>query len=378
MTTLPNMGLSLPLRGAVGSGQWDDTIDGDLSIIDPHDHTIGKGARVPTAGLNINADLPFSALYAPTQLHRVQFSAIAGGALTNANNLSLFVSDGSGGLAANELYYRTSAGNAIRFTSGSSLNVSAFVGGIGGDYASVVAQLNYDDAGKRYTFKEGTGDSNGWARLAAGGLRLFEFNTTESVYVEQLAPAALAVSYAMTWPTALPGSQALVQVDNAGQYVFSNTVPNAVTFSGNVTINGALGYTDVENYSIAFAIPATGISVVPSVDGQNVGIPLTNTTTHNVLPLKLRVGATIASWTVQFRKTSASGSILAKLWKSNSLTGATQIGSTQSSATGVLNNTSLGQSGLSEVVASLTAYFISVQGGGTNGDILYDYYVTTT
>lgn len=240
MTTLPNTGMTLPVRGAPGSGQWGDTIDANLAIIDAMDHTPGRGARIPTAGISLNADLPFSSLYAPTQLHRVQFSEIAGTALTNPNNLSLFVSDGTGGLSAHELYYRTSAGNNIKITSASSLNVGAFVGGIGGDYSSVGAQLNYDDAGKRYTFKEGTGDSNGWARLAAGGLRLIEFNTTESVYVGQSAPAALASSYDMTWPVALPGSQVLTQIDNTGQIVFSNTVQNAATFSGLITASAGL------------------------------------------------------------------------------------------------------------------------------------------
>jgi hypothetical protein len=234
MTTLPNTGMTLPLRGSSGSGKWGDTLDDNLRIIDEMDHTPGKGARIPTAGIVINADLPFSSLYAPTQLHRAQFSAIAGAALTGAQNLSLFVSDGTGGLAANELYFRTSAGNAIRFTSGSSLNVGAFVGGIGGDYASVGAQLNYDDAGKRYTFKEGTGDSSGWARLAAGGLRLIEFNTSEAVYVEQLAPSALASSYSMTWPTALPGSAQIVQIDSTGQLIFSN----ALAANQSVTVSG--------------------------------------------------------------------------------------------------------------------------------------------
>ena len=236
MTTLPNSGMQLPIRGAPGSGTWDDTIDANYQILDVHDHTVGKFPRVPTAGLNINADLPFSALYAPTQFHRVQFSTIAGAALTNANNLSLFVSDGTGGLAANELYYRTSAGNNVRIINGSSLNVSAFVGGIGGDYQSVGAQLNYDDAGKRYTFKEGTGDSNGWARLAAGSLRLIEFNTTESVYVGQSAPAALAASYDMTWPTALPAATGLVQIDNTGQ--ISVASGNALPANQSITVSG--------------------------------------------------------------------------------------------------------------------------------------------
>lgn len=234
MTTLPNMGLTLPTRGPSGAGTWGDTLDANLALEDAHDHSSGKGVRIPTAGIALNADLPFSSLYAPTQLHRLQFSEIAGGALSNPNNLSLFVSDGTGGLTAHELYFRTSAGNNIRFTFGSSLNVAAFVGGIGGDYSSVSALLSYDDAGKQYKHFQGGGTA--WARMTGGGLRLIEFGTTETVYVEQLAPAALSLSYSVTWPTALPGSQQLAQIDSTGQLVFSNTVPQAVTLSSGATV----------------------------------------------------------------------------------------------------------------------------------------------
>ena len=69
MTTLPMMGLDLPVRGAPGSGVWDDTLDADLALIDSHNHSTGQGTAVPTAGININADLTFGGLWAPIHLH---------------------------------------------------------------------------------------------------------------------------------------------------------------------------------------------------------------------------------------------------------------------------------------------------------------------
>lgn len=298
-TVLPNMGLTLPTRGSAGAGVWDDTIDANLHLEDEHDHSSGKGLRITPAAMNINADLPFSSLYAPTQLHRLSFSAIAAGALTGSHNKSLFVSDGTSGLSANELYWRTSAGNNVKLTSGNSLNVSAFVGGIGGDYQSVTAQLDFDDSQKRYTFKEGTSDSHGWARLAAGGLRLIEFNTTESVYVGQNCPAGLASTYDMTWPTALPGAAgALVQLDNTGQISFANTGVNGVTLASNtsVTISGTGEYKH-GNMTLTIA-PGGGYNPTGTFTPDAAGAVSCSATGNWFVPIPLRTGDRVQSFTI--------------------------------------------------------------------------------
>lgn len=226
MTTLPNMSLVLPTRGAPGSGLWADALDAALALLDAHDHTSGKGARVPTAGINVNADLTFGGLYAPTNLHRLSFASVAALA---ANNKSLFVSS-----ADNELYWRSNAGTNVKMTLNGALNVAAFTGGIGGDYAAAGASLAFDDSNKRYTFKDGAA---AWARLAAGDLRLFETGTTESLFVGLAAPAALAGSYTITMPLAVPGSTSLVSMDSSGVLTAVNPVAQAVTFTSLITAN---------------------------------------------------------------------------------------------------------------------------------------------
>ena len=52
-----------------------------------------------------------------------------------------------------------------------------------------VTLRDLDDAGKRYTFKDQTAPTKKWARLASGPVRIFEYNTTESVYVEHAVDA---------------------------------------------------------------------------------------------------------------------------------------------------------------------------------------------
>lgn len=246
MTTLPNTGIVLPTRGAPGSGLWADAIDAALTLIDALDHTPGKGARIPTAGLNINADLTFSGLYAPTNLNRITFSSVAA---LSSNNKSLFVNTSD-----NELYWRSNSGSNVKITSGAALNVAAFTGGIAGDYTAVGAQVAFDDAGDRYTFKQN--GATGWARLASGDVRLFETGTSETVFVGLAAPSALAASYTVTMPLAAPGSTSLVQMDSGGVLTASNTVANAVTLSSSLSVGTTLGVTGASTQA---AITASGL-----------------------------------------------------------------------------------------------------------------------
>lgn len=251
MTTLPQMGLVLPTRGVGGAGVWDDSLDADLTAIDAHDHSTGRGTPVPTAGININADLTFSSLYAPINLHRLTFASIV--ALTS-NNKSLFVSS-----ADNELYWRSNAGTNVKITSGASLNVAAFTGGIGGDYTAVSAAVAFDDAGDRYTFKQNAG--TGWARLASGDLRLFETGTSDSVFVGLAAPAALAGSYTITLPLTAPTTGTRpVQMTTAGVITAGN--------SDNVQVGGTLGVTGAATLSSTLGVTgATTLSSTLDVGG---------------------------------------------------------------------------------------------------------------
>lgn len=217
MTTLPNMAIDLPVLGG-DSGTWDDKINAGFGLVDAHDHSSGKGVTVKSAGISINADLPFGG-WGATTLGKTAFSAVAPLA---SGTKTLFVSN-----VDNELYWRTNAGANVKLTAGASINTS-LVGGIVGDYASVGAAVAYDDANKRYTFKTQTAT---WARLATGPVRIYEYNTTDSVYVEHAVAAALAASYTVTWPAALPASKAKISISAAGVVTFDLTTTDEVVIS---------------------------------------------------------------------------------------------------------------------------------------------------
>ncbi len=118
----------------------------------------------------------------------------------------------------------------VKLTNGTSINTT-LVGGIVGDYSSVGAEVSYSDADQVYTFMD---ENAKWARLAGGTIRIYQHDTTESVYVEHAVDAALAAPYTVTWPTAVPGSTSMMQISAAGVVSFSNTLAanQSVTVSG--------------------------------------------------------------------------------------------------------------------------------------------------
>jgi len=85
-TTSPNMGLTVPLVGDAGTG-YATNISAALNLIDAHNHTSGKGVLVPTAGLNINADLAFGGFQA-TGIVAAVFGQLAN-TTTNLTNQAL-------------------------------------------------------------------------------------------------------------------------------------------------------------------------------------------------------------------------------------------------------------------------------------------------
>jgi hypothetical protein len=77
------MGLVIPAVGDAGTG-YATNISNALGMIDLHNHTSGKGVLVPTAGININADLGFAGFQA-TAIAAAVFNQLAN-TTTNLTN----------------------------------------------------------------------------------------------------------------------------------------------------------------------------------------------------------------------------------------------------------------------------------------------------
>ncbi len=113
MATTPNMSLTQPTVGVTaGSTGAQNLVDAE-GIIDAHDHSPGRGPRVPTAGLNLNADTPLNG-HKLTTVNGVVFNQVA---ITDAGGLYV----GPTG----DLYFIDGAANVIRLTINGGLNLAS-------------------------------------------------------------------------------------------------------------------------------------------------------------------------------------------------------------------------------------------------------------
>lgn len=118
VTTLPNMNLAQPGILTEPGPTWAGDLNADLALIDAHNHTSGKGVQVPSAGLNINANLPFNN-NAPTGMAYATLNAAAAPVPTSTILNSVYVAQVSG---RNELFYQDGNGINVQLTSTGAVN----------------------------------------------------------------------------------------------------------------------------------------------------------------------------------------------------------------------------------------------------------------
>lgn len=210
---------------------WDTLFTTLLGLVDRHDHTPNKGKPLVTASLVVDADWDFHG-YRILDVGGVQLSDLAGPPVSGASEV--YVTGG-------ELWFLDGAGNHVSITDAGALTMTT-VGGIGGNYTAVNALFAFIDASDSYTALQQLGAGvRQWARLESGDLRLYEYKAhpaagpVPSTFVGLASPAALAASYTLTFPGALPGTTQLVSIDATGHILATNTIINAVTFSALTT-----------------------------------------------------------------------------------------------------------------------------------------------
>lgn len=119
-----NMGLTVPVPGVTPGPTYATEISNDLILIDAHDHTTGKGVKVPTAGLNINANLSFNGFGA------TGFNSCTGTACGISNPFTgTFVDLGTVVLDAGEAASLNVRGGQLNAYSGANIDGGITVGG---------------------------------------------------------------------------------------------------------------------------------------------------------------------------------------------------------------------------------------------------------
>ncbi len=293
MPTDPNMtGMTYPTEGA-SFNTWGLILNATtFPVIGAHDHTTGKGVKVPTAGLNINADLSFASAYALTNMLAVDFAAVAPASVAGYAG-AFFVNSSD----SNNLYFRTVSGSNVKVTDGTALNVAGFAGGIGGDYTSSSALVAYVAANDIYTFKgPDPGSGRPWEALATGHHDFYEQATTVANRVRIQSPAALAASYALTLPAALPAASSVVLLSSSGVMSLVRRGPIVIPAS-------AAGFAPAHNFTA-------------TVNAVELG----NAITYVAYPVVVPVGTVLTGFSLKVAKNSdATNTLTAALATSNGL-----------------------------------------------------------
>ncbi len=158
MANTVNMNLPLPTVGVTPGPDYGNDNNDSFTLIDEHDHTSGKGVKVPVAGLNIDAALPVNSNDI-TLINSALF-----------DNLSADISTVRGVYVKNgELFYRDNVGNAVQITANGGLDVST------GNIAGLVAPASatYAPMLKTFIWEYDTAKA---ARMASGDLQLYPYD----------------------------------------------------------------------------------------------------------------------------------------------------------------------------------------------------------
>ena len=207
------MNLSVPTVSVAPGPSYASAINSDLTLIDAHDHSTGKGVPITPNGLNINANLPFSGNNA-TQLRTVRFQAQVS-PVTGSSTADV----GCVYVAGVDLYYNDVDGNQVRITSG---------GGVAGSPGSITnlaspATATYVSASSKFVWQS---DVNVAADMDMRSAVLR--NSTPSSFGLTLSAPTMPSDQTQTFP-ATPGASSFMTMDASGAMATSITTALGIT-----------------------------------------------------------------------------------------------------------------------------------------------------
>lgn len=193
------MSLPVPGVGLTFGPQWATDVNSCLTIIDGHNHTPGYGVAIPSAGININADLPFNNnnLTLARALRMSPQSAV----------LTLPADINEVYVVGVDLYYNDGSGNNVRITQ------SGAVAGTPGSIANLVppASASYVSLSGTFVFQSNT---NTAANMDIASL-LLRNSTANSFSLTLAPPNAMSSDTVITLPN-LPAVDSVMTINSSG------------------------------------------------------------------------------------------------------------------------------------------------------------------
>lgn len=208
VTISPNLNMPIPTVGVDPGPDYANNLNACLTTIDNHNHTLGRGLQIPTAGIHIDGDLPLNGFSANSILSlqlNPQGSPLPG--------ISPFLN--AVYVSGVDLYYNDGNGNQVRITSGG--NVAGAAGTITG-LPSGTASASYQAASGTFQFQQATSTA---ANLDVASIAIRypgSFPTPAGNYIQLQAPTSLASGFSLTLPL-LPGAQSFMSLDAAGHII---------------------------------------------------------------------------------------------------------------------------------------------------------------
>jgi len=357
-TISPNMNLLVPSVGLTSGPQYASDLNQSLNTIDMHNHTVGLGVPVPTSGLNINADLPLNS-FSLTLVNTVRCNSLSASLANISPNVGAIYVYG------NELYYNDwSGGHQVQITNNGSVN--AATGSITG--LSSPASVNF--SGSTFVFQSNTSTA---AAIDVGNIIVRSTNASLNAYgVTLQVPASITSSWPLVLP-ALPASTALLQLDSSGNITASVPQTQALSPTGVILPYGGVSAPSGWLVCDGSAVSRTTYGALFGIIGTSFGVG-DGSTTFNVPNLinsapfgigsRFSMGQTGGyldpSLNTLFNHGHVATNVISDLGHNHSAgtgsqsvgnghfaysTGATEVGYTNSSTTGITVNTTISYTG---------------------------------
>lgn len=280
-TTSPNMFLVIP---GVGSQQGPDyalNLNSDLSLIDQHDHSLGKGVQITPSGLNINSNLSFNSNYL-TDVGGVKFTAL----VSNPSDLQfLYVAPGPETPLTEDLWFNDGNGNQVQLTSNGLVN------------ATIASLPGESYSAGTFFWKQGAGSTTP-ANFDIGSITIRPNVAATANGVRLVPPSGITSQYDISLPL-LPGAKSVMFVDNSGvittDLVTGSNIA-ATTITGSNLVNNTITATQIANNTIDIAQLAADVlqwntqTLSISTPGFNVRLA---TTANGTLATAFANGQTI-------------------------------------------------------------------------------------
>lgn len=323
--TTASMFLTIPTVGTTVGPDYALNVNADLSLIDSHDHSLGRGVQIQPSGININTDFSMNSNDL-TNVGGITFTALGSNPTTIQH---LYVSPGVETPLTEDLWFNDGNGNQVQITNNGLVN------------ATIASLPGQSYAAGTFFWKQGAGSTTP-ANFDIGSITIRPNVAATTFGVRLTPPAGITSQYDIALPL-LPASQSIMTIDNSGTittpdvWPITNSSIAVGTITGNRLVNQTITAAQIANDTIT----TTQISPTAGITGGQIA---TGTITQNNLEVKTVAPYALAGMVAQ---SAASGTF------SNATTTYTQDTSAQTVTITVASPAVM-------AVASTTGYFIGM------------------